>query len=211
MSTIRRIDLTDVGDTLQGTQTTVFELISYDDGLLTTVQLAGGRAEEMGGQVYRVESGDYQVTDSGLANGVVYVHLKDNGDGTASAYLDLNEGTYDGNKGGYYHTDGAKVIHRMIKNGTAYNQRKRTPQRGREMDNPFNEREWWDKSYTFTGDKLTSMTAKDQALNSYTFTYVYLANDNIDYVQVVISGKTYKKTYSYDASDNLTDTVVTVT
>jgi len=207
--TIRKIDLTDVGDTLQGTMTTVFELSDYNDGLLSTVDLASGRAEEMGGQVYRVESGDYQVTDAGVADGTVYVHLLDSGAGTATAYMSIEAGIYDPNKGGYYHTDGAKVIFKMKKNSTAYNERIRIPARGRPVINPFNDYEYWTETYTYTGDQLTSMVSQDQALNSLTFNYTYNANGFIDKVVVIIAGVTYTKQYNYNGSDVLTDIAVT--
>lgn len=121
---IIKLDLTDVQDYIQGAIQTPFHLTSYADG--STIVLASGRVEELGGYFYRVEGGDLTITDGGVANGTVYVHIKDDGDGTASAYLATAAGTWDPNKGGYYHTDGAKVVFQMEKAaGPVYNNRVR--------------------------------------------------------------------------------------
>lgn len=103
-----------VNQYLAGARQTPFELTNdyQDDG---TIDLASGRVEEIGGSYYRVEGGSLSITD-GIGNGLnAYVHIKDDGDGTASAYLSIIAGLWDEDKGGYYHTDGAKVVFQLEK------------------------------------------------------------------------------------------------
>ncbi|GAG91977.1 unnamed protein product, partial [marine sediment metagenome] len=84
------------------------------------------RVEEVGGFFYRVEGGDLAITD-GVANDIkAYIHIKDDGVGGADAFLSVNSGVWDANKGGYYHTDGAKVIMALYKaTGPIYSKRGR--------------------------------------------------------------------------------------
>lgn len=110
---IIKIDLTDVEDATQGNYQVPFELTSWADD--ANIILASGRVEYLGEFPYRVEGGDLTVVDATGATGNRYIHIKEDGDGTASAYVSVNAGTYDPNKGGFYHTDGAKVLYQMIK------------------------------------------------------------------------------------------------
>jgi hypothetical protein len=118
MSDIIKLDMTDIEDTQLGIFQTDFELTSYEDD--ADIILAAARVEYIGDFPYRVEDGDLTVTDSGVVNGTVYILLKDDGDGTASAYVSTKAGDYDPNKGGYYVNDaspddGAKVLFQMKK------------------------------------------------------------------------------------------------
>lgn len=117
MADIIKLSLTSVQDYIQGALQNPFFLTDYSNS--ATLTLASGRVEEAGGYFYRVEGGDLAITDGlGVTYGDVYVHLKDDGDGTASAYLSTVAPTmsnWDANKGGYYHTDGAKIIMHMVR------------------------------------------------------------------------------------------------
>ncbi len=123
MADIIKIDLTDVEDATQGNYQVPFELVSWvDDGSLV---LGSGRVEYLGEFPYRVEGGNLAITDA-VGNGTVYVHIKEDGDGTASVYLSTAAGTYDPDKGGCYHTDGALVLFQMIKStGPIYSRKAR--------------------------------------------------------------------------------------
>jgi len=122
MADIIKLDMTNVADTQLGVfQTTPgqFELTDYTNN--GTLELAAARVEYIGEFPYRVESGDLAITDGlGASAGLIYVHVKDDGDGTASAYTDTNKGTFDPNKGGWYHVDGAKVVFKMTKTSSVY-------------------------------------------------------------------------------------------
>jgi len=121
---IIKLDLTDVEDATQGNYQVPFELTSNADD--ANIILAAGRVEYLGEFPYRVEGGDLTVTDNTGATGIRYIHIKEDGDGTASAYVDTNAGTYDPNKGGFYHTDGALVLYQMIKSaGPIYSRKAR--------------------------------------------------------------------------------------
>jgi hypothetical protein len=130
MADIIKLDLTQVNQYTAGAIQQPFELTDYDDS--ATIELASGRTEEVGGALYRVESGDLTITDGGVANGDVYVLILDDGDDTASAYLSTKSGTFDPNKGGYYINDasgdnGAKVVFKMTKfTGPIYRNKVRT-------------------------------------------------------------------------------------
>lgn len=89
------------------------ELTDYTDS--ATIKLAYGRSEEVDGKLVIVDEVDYTITDSGIANGIVYVHLLVDGNGVATAYLSINAGTFNSQKGGTFHTDGAKVLFMMVK------------------------------------------------------------------------------------------------
>jgi hypothetical protein len=127
---IIKFDLTDVQNTLQGVFQMPFELTSYDDG--GTIDVGSGRVEMIGGYPFRVEGGDLEITDSGVAAGNVYVLIRDEGDDTAVAYLSTKAGVWNPNLGGYYiddgsADDGAKVLFKMIKEAspTSYTYRSR--------------------------------------------------------------------------------------
>jgi hypothetical protein len=121
---IIKIDLTDVQDTLQATFQRDFELTTYADG--STITLASGTVEEVGGYLYRVEGGDLAITDGGVANGTVYVEISDDGDGTGTAELSTTAGTWDPNLRGYYKVTGEKTIFAMTKAaGPVYSNRGR--------------------------------------------------------------------------------------
>jgi hypothetical protein len=129
MADIIRIDFADSQDTLQGLNQNIFEFTSWGDD--ASIVLAAGRTEDIGGAQYRVEQGDLTITDSGVANGTVYVLVIEDGDGTASAYVSTKSGTYDGDKSGFYVNDasadnGAKVLFQMEKSaGPIYSRKAR--------------------------------------------------------------------------------------
>ena len=125
MADINKIDLTDVQDTLQGTFQMHFQLTTMADG--GSLALSAGRTEEVGSYLYRVEGGNVTVTDSGAAEGTVYVYINDDGDGTASATVSDTAPTYSGTKGGFY-SGTAKAIYVMTKSGSSYNNRMRLNQ-----------------------------------------------------------------------------------
>jgi hypothetical protein len=114
MADINKIDLTQVNDSLEGVYEAVdkFFLTDYTDS--ATIALASGRVENIGGVPYRVEDGSVTITDSGVANGDVYVHITEDGDGTASATISATAGTLNEAKGGYY-SGSSKVVFAMTK------------------------------------------------------------------------------------------------
>ena len=61
MATITKIDLTNVSGTLQGTFNTPFELTDPTNS--TTLSLAAGSCDTIGGYIYQVTGGDFAVTD----------------------------------------------------------------------------------------------------------------------------------------------------
>jgi len=113
-----RINLTDTVNPEKRFKTN-FELINKYDGDITTLILSDGRTEEINGKFFIIENGDYQVTDSGIADGTVFIHIKDNLDGTGSSFVSALSGTYNANKGGWYNGND-KVIYSMTKSGTNY-------------------------------------------------------------------------------------------
>ena len=128
---IIKLDLAQVNDYISGAIRRGFELVSWADD--SSIVLASGRVETVGEYFYQVQGGDLTITDSGIANGTVYCLIKDDGDGTASAYMSTKSGTYDPNKGGYYISDasgddGAKVLFQMIKSSSpsVYSRKART-------------------------------------------------------------------------------------
>jgi hypothetical protein len=130
MPSIEIIDLTNTQDTLQGILQQEYELTDQYDGNLATVVLAAGRTEEVGDQLYRVIDGDLPVTDAAIADGKVYIHLKALTATTAEATLEVDPGTFDPNKGGFYTVGGEKVIYAMTKDTGVYSNKGRmlTPQ-----------------------------------------------------------------------------------
>lgn len=123
MADIIKLNLTNVNDYISGAIRRGFELVSWADD--ASIVLAAGRVETVGEFFYQVQDGDLTITDA-VGNGTVYVHIKDEGDGTALAYLSTAGGTYDANKGGYYHTDGALVLFQMKKStGPIYSRKAR--------------------------------------------------------------------------------------
>lgn len=123
---INKISLTDVQNTLQSNLVTPFELTSYADD--TSLSLASSRAEEIGNQIYRVESGDFAVTDS-ASDGIAYVYVADPGSGVATATLLNTVPTFDPNKGGWY-SGTAKACFIVVKAGTTYSNKYRLQARG---------------------------------------------------------------------------------
>lgn len=101
MSVIRKIDLATGNElnVLEGTYQVPFALTSFADD--SSLILAAGRSEVIGDYLYRVEEGNFSVTDS-AANGDAYLYLADLGDGTASAILTNDVPTFDPLRGGYY-------------------------------------------------------------------------------------------------------------
>ena len=119
MSDIRKILTTSVSETLIGTYSQRFELTDYTDST-STLFLAASRYESIGGFLYVIENGDYEIdVTAAVSDGTWYVHVKDGGSGTATAYLDSNKGTFDPNLGGFYYT-GAKVVYQITKSGTSW-------------------------------------------------------------------------------------------
>lgn len=109
---INKILLTNISDTLQGTFQFPFELTDYTDS--STIVLASGRTEEIGGYLYRVEGGGQSITDSGVSNGTVYAYVQDTGSGSATASVSATVPTYDETKGGWYNGT-SKAVCKMIK------------------------------------------------------------------------------------------------
>ena len=132
MATIDKIPLTNAEslNLLQGTSTTPFQLTDYEDGT-SSLAVAGGRTEEIGGYLYSVNDGDYLIdTTAAVVNGIYYVLVKDDGTGSADAYLSTKAGTWDSNKGGYYVNDesaddGAKVVIAVFKAASVWRDRVR--------------------------------------------------------------------------------------
>ena len=132
MATIDKIPLTNAEslNLLQGTSTTPFQLTDYADGA-TALSLAGGRTEEIGGYLYAVNDGDYAISETGVTDDTqYYVLVKDDGTGSADAYLSTKGGTFDPNKGGYYVNDataddGAKVIASAYRGTATWEQKSR--------------------------------------------------------------------------------------
>ena len=118
-------DPSDVPGTLQSTYLDPFELTSYADGT-TTLKLASGRTEEIGGALYLVDTADFTITTAGPTDGVVYVYVGEDGitPGNGAAYLSKTAPTFDPNKGGYY-SGSDKAIFRMTKSGTTYTLKRR--------------------------------------------------------------------------------------
>ena len=163
---IEILPLTTVNEYVEGAIQNLpqFQLLSYADD--ASIILAAGPTEEVGGFYYRVTGGDLAVTDA-VGNGTVYIHIKDDGDGTASAYLSVNAGTYDPNKGGYYHTDGAKVIFKMDKTtGPIYSNKTRRINKGSPLEyystGWINRSDWTDVN---PGSNITKNTDSNVAHN----------------------------------------------
>ena len=99
MADIIRVDLTNVQDTLQGSYTWGFELVNYANG--SSLSLAAGRTENIGGTLYRVEDGDLAIPAPG-SDDTWYVYITEDGDGTATASVSTTVPTFNPNNGGYY-------------------------------------------------------------------------------------------------------------
>jgi hypothetical protein len=114
---ILKIELTedDVLDVLEYTYKRTFELTSYANN--TTLKLVIGRAEEIGGYLYKTTD-EEDITDS-ASDGIAYVYLDEVGDGTGTAELLSDAPSYDGNKGGYYFGD-KKALFWLVKSGATY-------------------------------------------------------------------------------------------
>jgi hypothetical protein len=118
MADILVVDWTTVSEVTKGSFMEGLELTSYADG--STLDLSANRYESIGGVLYLVSGGNVSVdTSAATIDGTYYVHVKDDGDQTASAFLDSNAGTFNGELGGYYY-NGGKVTHRVEKSSTNF-------------------------------------------------------------------------------------------
>ena len=133
MADIVKLDMTDIPDTQQGIYQAFpnqMELTDYNNN--GTVDLASSRVEYLGEFPYRIEGGDIVLTGGGLSDGVVYLIIKEDGDGTATASLTdevVDDTNWNSDKGGYYinsgPNDGAKVVFKMVKTGASYSSKGR--------------------------------------------------------------------------------------
>lgn len=120
---IDAIDWTDVSEVTKGAFMTDFEMTTWGNG--TTMALAANRYEDIGGTAYVITGGDETIsTAAATTDGIWYVHVKDGGSGTATAYLDANAGTWSNTYKGFYYS-GAKVIIKVYKNSTSFDGRQR--------------------------------------------------------------------------------------
>jgi hypothetical protein len=118
MADILVVDWTTVSEVTKGSFMEGFELTSYSDG--STLDLSSSRYESIGGILYLVSGGNVSVdTSAATIDGTYYIHVKDDGDQTASAFLDSNAGTFNGELGGYYY-NGGKVTHRVEKSSSNF-------------------------------------------------------------------------------------------
>ena len=137
MATIDKIPLTNAEslNLLRGAYTHPFHLVDYDDET-SALELAGGRAEEIGGYLYKINNGNFAVDISdttGSTDGTLYyLGVRDTGTTVLAKLLFLTPSNiptyYDGNKGGYYWTFGAetwKLIMSVRKTATGFSERKR--------------------------------------------------------------------------------------
>jgi hypothetical protein len=123
MADILVVDWTTVSEVTKGSFMEGFELTSYADG--STLDLSSSRYESIGGILYLVSGGNVSVnTSAATIDGTYYIHVKDDGDQTASAFLNSNAGTFNGELGGYYY-NGGKVTHRVEKVSSSFNGRVR--------------------------------------------------------------------------------------
>ena len=119
---INKIDLTQVNETLQATfQQPMWLTTNTDD---TTLALAAGTVEEVGGYLYRVEGADETVTDDGVPDGTAYIYINDPGTGVAVASCKGVPPTWSATKGGYYRAN-TKAIFVLVKSGTTYSKKQR--------------------------------------------------------------------------------------
>jgi hypothetical protein len=123
MSDILITDLTDIEQTLKNTFQQVFQLTQYTSGT-SSIVLAAGNSERVGGALYHIANGDFTVTDPGVADGVAYVYLTALTATTGDAYLSAQVPTFDSNSGGWYF-DGDKAIIRLVKNGAVFDRKER--------------------------------------------------------------------------------------
>lgn len=121
MADIIKVDYTNITDTLTAISRQPFQLSSYDDGA-GPLYVASSTVEEIGGLLYVVDAGNVQITDGGVSDGIVYIKLVEDGDGTASVSLSETTGTWDGQKSGVY-SGSDKFIGEMVKDSGNYNDR----------------------------------------------------------------------------------------
>jgi len=119
---INKIDMTQVNETLQATfQKPMWLTTNADD---TTLALAAGTVEDVGGYLYRVDGGVESVVDSGVADGTAYIYIRDPGTGVATAELLADVPAWRSTEGGYYNGTG-KAIFVLEKSGTTYSKKQR--------------------------------------------------------------------------------------
>ncbi len=116
------LDLTNIEDVMQSSVAYPINLTNYYDGNINTLKLTAGRCEEINNKICRVVNGDYQVIDSGIPDGIVFIHLRDNGDGTLQSFISSVSGIYSVSKKGWYNGND-KVLFSMIKSSGIYTNR----------------------------------------------------------------------------------------
>jgi hypothetical protein len=103
MATIEKVDWTDNTDVSKGAFIKNFNLTDWDDSL--TMELSGGRYEDLNGFPYKIVDGDFAIDMSAAtSDGTWYIHIVEDGitPGNAIAYANSNAGTYRDDLGGYY-------------------------------------------------------------------------------------------------------------
>ncbi len=130
MAVIEIVDWSDNTDISKGAFIKGFNLTSWEDG--SSLELAGGRYEDINGFAYKITGGDFGVdTSPATTDGTWYIHIVEDGvtAGNAIAYLDSNAGVYRADLGGYYYDVGggrlAKVWCLLEKSGADFINRRR--------------------------------------------------------------------------------------
>lgn len=121
MADILKVDYTNLTDTLIAISRQPFQLSSYVDGA-GPLYVASSTVEEIGGNLYIVDGGNVQITDSGIPDGDAFIFLSEDGDGTASLFLSATNGSWDSQKSGIY-SGPSKFIGQMVKDSGSYNDR----------------------------------------------------------------------------------------
>jgi hypothetical protein len=131
VATIEKVDWTDNTDVSKGAFIKNFNLTDWADSL--TLELSGGRYEDLNGFPYKIVGGDFAIDDSAAtSDGTWYVHIVEDGvtPGNAIAYVDANAGTYRDDLGGYYYDVGggrlAKVWLKFERTGSGANYEDKT-------------------------------------------------------------------------------------
>lgn len=112
---INQILISDVQNYLKGNLAFPFDISDLETD---TLQLSAGRTDKINDNFYRIEGGNLAVTDS-ASNGISYIYIDENGDGTASAELLNTVPVFSVAKGGFY-SGNKKAVVKLVKTGAVY-------------------------------------------------------------------------------------------